>query len=119
SQIGDGKVMATGGDDQDTPSVTLVHGTVVVTWGGGTDAYSMRTGDRIWETTATGSCQDMGAAGGGALLVRQQCWNDKAPLDSTDANTYKARKIDPRTGKVLWTYSAAKGIRDLNIPSAE
>lgn len=119
SRIGDGQGMATGGDDQDTPSVTLVPGTVVVTWGGGTDAYRMNDGTRAWETTSTGSCQDMGAAGGGALLVRRQCWNDKAPAGSTDATTYKARKVDPRTGKVLWTYSAAKGIRDLNIPSAE
>lgn len=119
SKFGDAKGLATGGEDQDTPSVTLVHGTVVVTWGGGTDAYSMKTGERIWETTSTGSCQDMGAAGGGALLVRQQCWHDDAALGSTDATTYKARKVDPKTGKVLWTYSAAKGIRDLNIPSAE
>ncbi|MER6424181.1 PQQ-binding-like beta-propeller repeat protein [Streptomyces sp. NPDC001137] len=119
SELGDGHGMATGGDSQDTPSVTLVHGTVVVTWGGGTDAYRMKDGTRAWETISAGPCQDMGAAGGGALLVRQQCWNDKAPADSTDATTYKARKVDPATGKVLWTYSAAKGIRDLNIPSAE
>ncbi|MGW2833519.1 PQQ-binding-like beta-propeller repeat protein [Streptomyces sp. NPDC001286] len=119
SQLGDGHGMATGGDEQDTPSVTLVHGTVVVTWGGGTDAYRMKDGTRAWETTATGPCQDMGAAGGGALLVREQCWNDKAPADSTDATTYKARKVDPKTGRTLWTYSAAKGVRDLNIPSAE
>ncbi|MEV6948356.1 hypothetical protein AB0N07_41845 [Streptomyces sp. NPDC051172] len=119
SELGDGHGMATGGDTQDTPSVTLVHGTVVVTWGGGTDAYRMKDGTRAWETVSSGSCQDMGAAGGGALLVRQQCWNDKAPADSTDATTYKARKVDPTTGRVLWTYSAAKGIRDLDIPSAE
>jgi len=119
SKFGDSKGMATGGDDQDTPSVTLTHGTVAVTWGGGTDAYSMDTGRRLWRTTSAGSCQDMGAAGGGALLIRQECWHDDAALGSTDATTYRARKVDPRTGKVLWTYSAAKGIRDLNIPSAE
>ncbi|MFI6660319.1 PQQ-binding-like beta-propeller repeat protein [Streptomyces sp. NPDC050523] len=119
SKYGDAQGLATGGDDQDTPSVTLAHGTVAVTWGGGTDGYSMDTGRRLWRTTSTGSCQDMGAAGGGALLVRQQCWHDDAPADSTDAVTYKARKMDPRTGRVLWTYSAAKGIRDLDIPSAK
>ncbi|MCH5675759.1 PQQ-binding-like beta-propeller repeat protein [Streptomyces gilvus] len=119
SKIGDAKGLATGGDDQDTPSVTLTHGTVVVTWGGGTDAYAMDGGRRLWRTTSTGACQDMGAAGGDALLVRQECWNDDAPLDSTDAVSYKARKVDPRTGRVLWTYSAAQGVRDINIPSAE
>ncbi|MCX4765399.1 PQQ-like beta-propeller repeat protein [Streptomyces sp. NBC_01275] len=121
SQYGDDPGMATGGDDQDAPSVTLTHGTVVVTWGGGTDAYSMDTGKRRWRTTSTGACQDMGAAGGGALIVRQQCWNDdeSLPVDSLERVAYKARKIDPNTGDVLWTYSAAKGIRDLDIPSAE
>ncbi|MFF9057087.1 PQQ-binding-like beta-propeller repeat protein [Streptomyces sp. NPDC014882] len=109
------------GDEQDTPSVTLTHGTVVVTWGGGTDAYGMDTGRRLWRTTSTGACQDMGAAGGRALIVRQQCWNDddSLPVDSLERLAYKARKVDPETGEVLWTYSAAKGVRDLNIPSAE
>ena len=97
SKSGDAEGLATGGDDQDTPSVTLTHGTVVVTWGGGTDAYSMDTGRRLWRTTSTGSRQDMGAAGGGALLIRQECWHDDAPLGSTDATTYKARKVDPGT----------------------
>ncbi|MET9910764.1 PQQ-binding-like beta-propeller repeat protein [Streptomyces sp. NPDC006476] len=119
SKLGDAKGLATGGDDQDTPSVTLTHGTVVVTWGGGTDAYAMDGGRRLWRTTSTGACQDMGAAGGDALLVRQECWNDDAPLDSTDAVNYKAHKVDPRTGRGLWTYSAAQGVRDIDIPSAE
>ncbi|MGV9560449.1 outer membrane protein assembly factor BamB family protein [Streptomyces sp. NPDC003522] len=109
------------GDEQDTPSVTLTHGTVVVTWGGGTDAYGMDTGRRLWRTTSTGACQDMGAAGGRALIVRQQCWNDDdgLPVDSLERLAYKARKVDPETGEVLWTHSAAKGVRDLHIPSAE
>ncbi|MGW1545104.1 outer membrane protein assembly factor BamB family protein [Streptomyces sp. NPDC002309] len=106
---------------QDTPSVTLAHGTVVVTWGGGTDAYAMDTGRRLWRTTSDDPCQDMGAAGGAALIVRQRCTNDdeSLPVDSLERIHYKARKIDPRTGEVLWTHSAAKGIRDLRIPSAE
>ena len=121
SKYGDAKGTATGGEDQDTPSVTLTHGTVVVTWGGGPDAYGMDSGKRLWRTTSTGSCQDMGAAGGGALVVRQQCWNDddSLPVDSLERVAYKARKVDPATGKALWTYSAAKGIRDLEIPSAD
>ncbi|MBG0852090.1 PQQ-binding-like beta-propeller repeat protein [Streptomyces spinoverrucosus] len=105
------------GEYQDTPSVTLTHGTVVVTWGGGTDAYSMDTGERRWRTTSPGACQDMGAAGGGALIVRQQCWGDDELPDGR--TTYKARGVDPRTGEVLWTYTAAKGIRGLSIPSAD
>ncbi|WP_425247986.1 PQQ-binding-like beta-propeller repeat protein [Streptomyces sp. NEAU-NA10] len=121
SDYGDSPGTPKNGESQDTPSVTLTHGTVVVTWGGGTDAYSMDTGKRLWRTTSTGACQDMGAAGGGALIIRQQCWNDddSLPVDSLERVAYKARKVDPGTGRTLWTYSAAKGIRDLNIPSAD
>ncbi|GAA3295228.1 outer membrane protein assembly factor BamB family protein [Streptomyces cinereospinus] len=121
SAAGDSAELPVSGDYQDTPSVTLTHGTVVLTWGGGTDAYAMDTGERLWRTTSTGPCQDMGAAGGGALIVRQRCVvdDDGLPAGSLESVAYKARKVDPRTGEVLWTYSAAKGIRDLTVPSAE
>ncbi|MFG3657795.1 PQQ-binding-like beta-propeller repeat protein [Streptomyces sp. NPDC047706] len=118
SASGDHPEQPDSGQYQATPSVTLAQGAVVVTWGGGTDAYAMDTGERRWRTTSTGACQDMGAAGGRALLVRQQCWGDHASLPE-GRTTYKARKVDPRTGEVLWTYSAAKGIGGLAIPSAD
>ncbi|MEV6180573.1 PQQ-binding-like beta-propeller repeat protein [Streptomyces sp. NPDC052015] len=104
---------------QDSPSVSLTHDTVAVTWGGGTIAYDMDLGKTRWSTEATGACQDNGAAGGGALVVIEQCWSgDKSlPVDSWERITYKARKVDPTTGRALWTYSAAKGVRDLDVPS--
>ncbi|MFI1711367.1 outer membrane protein assembly factor BamB family protein [Streptomyces griseoruber] len=106
---------------QDTPSVTLTHDTVAVTWGGGTLAYDMDHGKQRWSTKATGTCHDDGAAGGGALLVRQRCWSgDKnLPVDSWDLLTYKIRKVDPQTGRTRWTYSAAKGIRAVDVPSTD
>jgi hypothetical protein len=109
------------GSVQDTPSVTLAHDTVAVTWGGGTIAYDMDLGKTRWSTKATGVCQDSGAAGGGALLVRQQCWNNdkNLPIDSWERITFKVREVDPATGRTRWTYSAAKGIRDLDVPSTD
>ncbi|WP_240980681.1 PQQ-binding-like beta-propeller repeat protein [Streptomyces sp. Z423-1] len=106
---------------QDTPSVTLVHDTVAVTWGGGTIAYGMDRGEIRWSTKATGACQDAGAAGGGALLVREQCWsNDKSlPPGSWEAISYKVRRVDRATGRTLWSYSAAKGVRDVSVPSSD
>ncbi|MBO4259025.1 hypothetical protein [Streptomyces griseorubiginosus] len=75
----------------------------------------MDGGRRLWRTTSTGACQDMGAAGGNALLVRQECWNDAAPLDSTDAVTSKARKLDgPGKGQPKWVYLAF-GIESMAI----
>ncbi|WP_308408579.1 PQQ-binding-like beta-propeller repeat protein [Streptomyces sp. AC627_RSS907] len=112
---------ATGSDSQDRPSVTLTHDTVAVTWGGGTIGYDMEKGASRWTTAATAPCQDMGAAGGRGLLIRQKCWStdESVPDDSWQHVTYKVRKVDPATGRTLWTYSAAKGIRDLNVPSTE
>ncbi|WP_217250883.1 PQQ-binding-like beta-propeller repeat protein [Streptomyces sp. AC602_WCS936] len=106
---------------QDRPSVTLTHDTVAVTWGGGTTAYGMEKGERRWSTTATSPCQDMGAAGGHALIVRQKCWSgDKSvPDTSYQYIGYKVRKVDPATGRTVWTYSAAEGIRDLKVASTE
>ncbi|MGZ3101743.1 outer membrane protein assembly factor BamB family protein [Streptomyces sp. H72] len=101
--------------------MTLTHDTVAVTWGGGTIGYDMEKGTNRWATKATAPCQDMGAAGGRALLVRQQCWStdESVPDESWQHVTYKVRKVDPVTGRSLWTYSAAKGIRDLSVPSSE
>ncbi|MFJ4469664.1 PQQ-binding-like beta-propeller repeat protein [Streptomyces sp. NPDC089424] len=106
---------------QDTPSVTLVHDTVAVSWGGGTTAYGMDFGKKRWSTKAHGVCQDSGVAGGGALLVRELCQsNDKSlPVDSPEHIRYQVRKVDPATGRTLWSYAAAKGIRDVSIPSAD
>ncbi|MEU5757134.1 hypothetical protein [Streptomyces sp. NPDC047829] len=121
SVAGPGPGMATGRSSQDRPSVTLTHDTVAVTWGGGTIGYDMEKGTNRWATKATAPCQDMGAAGGRALLVRQQCWStdESVPDESWQHVTYKVRKVDPVTGRSLWTYSAAKGIRDLSVPSSE
>ncbi|MFC0496440.1 PQQ-binding-like beta-propeller repeat protein [Streptomyces mutabilis] len=121
SAAGPGTGFATGSGSQDRPSVTLAPGTVAVTWGGGTIGYDMAKGTSRWTTTATDPCQDIGAAGGRALLIRQMCWStDKSVQDTSWQDVgYKVRKVDPDTGRTLWTYTAAEGIRDLNVPSAE
>ncbi|WP_405887328.1 PQQ-binding-like beta-propeller repeat protein [Streptomyces longwoodensis] len=105
---------------QRTPGVTLAHDTVAVTWGGGTSAFGLADGRSKWRTTVTGSCRDDGAAGGAGLLVRRACWKEGTPSsDIWDGTTYSVRKVDPATGATVWTYSAAKGVRDLVVPSAE
>ncbi|MFG3550116.1 PQQ-binding-like beta-propeller repeat protein [Streptomyces sp. NPDC047725] len=110
-----------GADAQDRPSVTLTHGIVAVTWGGGTIGYDMDRGAKRWSTTVAGRCQDMGAAGGRALLVREQCWSadDNPTAEYWQRVTYNVRKTDPATGRTLWSYQAPEGIRDLSVPSTE
>ncbi|GGY01771.1 hypothetical protein GCM10010358_64700 [Streptomyces minutiscleroticus] len=103
---------------QRTPSVTLTRATVVVTWGGGSDAYDMDRGKRLWRSTA-GECAHMGAAGGRALLVRLECRDAGAGPGSSDALTYKVRELDPRSGGTRWTYSVARHVKDVRLVSAD
>ncbi|KOG31957.1 outer membrane protein assembly factor BamB family protein [Streptomyces resistomycificus] len=103
----------------DTPSVTLTKATVAVTWGGGSDAYDMDRGRRLWRTEATGSCKDFGAAGGRALLVLVSCFDKEKSATSWESTTYKVRKVEPRTGRTLWTYSVAAGVREVTVPSTD
>ncbi|MFF3330143.1 PQQ-binding-like beta-propeller repeat protein [Streptomyces sp. NPDC002888] len=119
SREGGGKGTPDNSATQNTPSVTLTRATVAVTWGGGSEAYDMDNGRRLWSTKTTGTCEDAGAAGGGALLIRVSCWHDGKPVDSWESLTYKVRAVDPRTGRTKWTYSAATGVRDLKVPSTD
>ncbi|MFE5598923.1 PQQ-binding-like beta-propeller repeat protein [Streptomyces coelicoflavus] len=120
SQAGSESADATG-TDKDRPGVALAHGTVAVTWGGGTIGYDMEKGDTRWSTTTTAPCQDMGVAGGRGLIVREQCSSGEDPLSAGTwrSITYKLRKLDPATGEALWTYSPAQGVRDVQVPSVD
>ncbi|MFB7655768.1 MULTISPECIES: PQQ-binding-like beta-propeller repeat protein [unclassified Streptomyces] len=120
SQLGRESGDATG-TDKDRPGVALAHGTVAVTWGGGTIGYDMKNGDTRWSTTTTAPCQDMGVAGGRGLIVRERCWSGDDPLSvgTWRSTTFKLRKLDLATGAALWTYSAAEGVRNLHVPSVE
>ncbi|KPC80552.1 hypothetical protein ADL35_19540 [Streptomyces sp. NRRL WC-3753] len=120
SQVGPEPGAGTG-TEMDRPSVTLTHATVAVTWGGGTIGYDMDKGATRWSTTAAAPCQDAGAAGGRGLIVRERCWSadESLPAGSSQSVTFRLRKLDPATGKALWTYSAAKGVSYLNVPSTD
>ncbi|MGC0329171.1 outer membrane protein assembly factor BamB [Streptomyces sp. SAI-170] len=116
SKLGTGAGTAEHAGGQDTPGVALVHGIVAVTWGGGTDAYAMDTGERRWriESDPADKCEHYGAAGGPTLVLRLQCWTD----GSYDGITYKAREVDPGTGATRWTYALEAGIHDVRVVSS-
>ncbi|MBC2867694.1 outer membrane protein assembly factor BamB family protein [Streptomyces mexicanus] len=107
------------GGGQDTPSVTLAHATVAVSWGGGAEAYDMDSGKLLWRSKAPEQCRDTGVAGGRALLDRLSCADPGTSSTSWESVTYKVRKLDPRTGRVAWTYAVAPGVRDVRVPSTD
>ncbi|MGW2486477.1 outer membrane protein assembly factor BamB family protein [Streptomyces sp. NPDC001606] len=94
-------------------NIALTQGVVAIAWNHGSVAYDMDSGKRLWNTTeSTSQCHDTGYAGGRGLLALVTCG------ESTTA-TYRAEKIDPRTGKILWQYNVSSGIQAVYLPSAE
>ncbi|MFD1660815.1 PQQ-binding-like beta-propeller repeat protein [Streptomyces caeni] len=102
------------GADGDPMGVTLTRSTVAVSWGEGSGAYDMDTGKKLWSSIRSDGCQDAGNAGGGALLIRVDCWSK-----DTETWSYRVWRPDPRTGKVLWTYRISDNIKDVGLLSAE
>jgi hypothetical protein len=93
-------------------NLTLAKGVVAVAWGQGSVAYDMRTGKQLWDSTTASACEDKGFAGGAALLVVERCVQESNV-------TYRVEKLDPRTGRTLWTYKLASGVQDVYLPSSD
>ncbi|MFG2649685.1 PQQ-binding-like beta-propeller repeat protein [Streptomyces sp. NPDC048436] len=97
---------------QDPTSVSMTRGTVAVTWGNGSSAYDMDTGDRLWKKARVSGCEHRGLAGGRGLLMLLACVHPK------DA-TYQVQKLNPRTGYAKWTYQVAEGVKGVSLLSSE
>ncbi|MFK4147373.1 PQQ-binding-like beta-propeller repeat protein [Streptomyces sp. NPDC004065] len=102
------------GADGDPMGLTLTRSTVIVSWAQGSGAWDMDTGKQLWNREQTGDCFDAGNAGGDALLIRVDCWTK-----GTEGLSYRVLKVDPRSGRVLWTYKVADGVKDVGLLSAE
>ncbi|MGW7273851.1 outer membrane protein assembly factor BamB family protein [Streptomyces sp. NPDC054864] len=97
---------------QDPTSVSMTRATVAVTWGNGSMAYDMDTGDRLWKNARVSGCEHRGLAGGRGLLMLLACVHRKSV-------TYQVQKLNPRNGDAKWTYQVADGIKGVNLLSAE
>ncbi|NUS23150.1 MAG: PQQ-binding-like beta-propeller repeat protein [Streptomyces sp.] len=93
-------------------NLTLTKGVVAVAWGQGSVAYDMRTGAKLWNSALGDECQDKAFAGGRALLALRSC-------GSLPDVRFQVQKVDPRTGKPLWTYRVSSGIQTVYLPSAD
>ncbi|MGW7824272.1 outer membrane protein assembly factor BamB family protein [Streptomyces puniciscabiei] len=93
-------------------NISLTRGVVAVAWDGGSVAYEMHSGKRLWNTRATSRCHDSAYAGGRTLLALVKCGDPGDP-------TYRVEKLEPRTGKTVWRYSVSNGMRSIYLPSAD
>ncbi|XCM31761.1 PQQ-binding-like beta-propeller repeat protein [Streptomyces parvus] len=70
-----------------------------------TDAYRIGDGKHLWDRLP-GPCQPFGLAGGAVPLAALECRKD--PGDG-EAAQQEVRRIDPATGRTVWTYKVKKG----------
>ncbi|HEY8482150.1 MAG TPA: PQQ-binding-like beta-propeller repeat protein [Spirillospora sp.] len=82
--------------------LVIAAGAVIVDWLNGTAALDLGNGRLLWENVdSRGSCAYDGLVGGPALVAGRTCDNA--------ASVRSAHGIDPRSGRVLWTYNAPPG----------
>ncbi|MCX4485213.1 PQQ-like beta-propeller repeat protein [Streptomyces anulatus] len=70
-----------------------------------TDAYRISDGKHLWGTLP-GTCQPYGLTSGDIALAAVDC--RKRPSDD-DVGDEEVRRIDPATGRTVWTYKVKKG----------
>ncbi|MFJ9108903.1 PQQ-binding-like beta-propeller repeat protein [Streptomyces sp. NPDC102283] len=79
---------------------------------GRTDAYRISDGKHLWDELP-GPCPSYGLAGGAVLLAAFSCRDQPAAESEAgsepDDAVGEVRRIDPGTGRTLWTYRAEKG----------
>ncbi|MFD7382512.1 PQQ-binding-like beta-propeller repeat protein [Streptomyces anulatus] len=70
-----------------------------------TDAYRISDGKHLWGTLS-GTCQPYGLTSGDIALAAVDC--RKRPSDD-DVGDEEVRRIDPATGRTVWSYQVKKG----------
>ncbi|MFD0380432.1 PQQ-binding-like beta-propeller repeat protein [Streptomyces sp. NPDC127112] len=89
-------------DGGSSAALTLTGDTVAVNRLGGTSAYRISTGDKLFSGKVPEGCQpSQYAAGGGKMLGIALCMDDDHIVEVQDA--------DPVTGKKTWSYRLPKG----------
>ncbi|MEV5578493.1 PQQ-binding-like beta-propeller repeat protein [Streptomyces parvus] len=84
--------------------VMAISGDVVTIGGlGRAEAYRVSDGKQVWGKPP-GPCEVQGFAGGSVMLASVLC-----PSQSKGEVDEEVRRIDPVTGRTLWTYKVRKG----------
>ncbi|WP_156727002.1 outer membrane protein assembly factor BamB family protein [Streptomyces apocyni] len=84
------------------PGITITDGTVAIARGQSHVAYAMSDGKKLFEVTrGEEKCFPKGVAGGAKLISVSSC------NTSPDKNS-QVQELDPKTGKVQWTYRSPK-----------
>ncbi|WP_420034082.1 PQQ-binding-like beta-propeller repeat protein [Streptomyces sp. cg28] len=74
-------------------------------------ALDIKTGRILWQPQS-GTCQDVGYAGGAQLATVRKC-----AVDGTEQ--YEVQLLDPDTGRPKWTYQLADGVGSARVLSTD
>ncbi|MYW69209.1 PQQ-binding-like beta-propeller repeat protein [Streptomyces sp. SID8379] len=74
-------------------------------------ALDVRTGKVLWQPM-TGSCEDVGYAGGAQLVTVRTCGD-------YGHERYEAQLLDPKTGRPKWTYQLAADVESAKVLSTD
>ncbi|KAF4405403.1 outer membrane protein assembly factor BamB family protein [Streptomyces lycii] len=90
--------------------VTIGRGVVAAGGLDGGAAWKVDGGKELWKPDQTSECEDAGYAGGEALVAVRRC-------GSYDSPSYEIQKLDPASGKPLFSYEAPDGLEGVSIVS--
>ncbi|MFD8567586.1 PQQ-binding-like beta-propeller repeat protein [Streptomyces sp. NPDC059639] len=74
-------------------------------------ALDIKTGRILWQPQS-GTCEDVGYAGGAQLATVRKC-------GVNGQNQYEVQLLDPRTGRPKWTYKLANGVGSARVLSTD
>ncbi|WP_353943074.1 PQQ-binding-like beta-propeller repeat protein [Streptomyces sp. HUAS MG91] len=74
-------------------------------------ALDIKTGRILWQPQS-GTCEDVGYAGGAQLATVRKC-------GGRGQEQYEVQLLDPRTGRPQWTYQLADGVRSARVLSTD
>lgn len=93
-------------------NVVLSGTTVASAWIGGSAAYDIRTGKKLWAAKAS-TCRDKGYKGGKHLYAVVECGD-------LDTPQITVQRLDPANkGKATWKYEVPKGATNVRIASVD
>jgi hypothetical protein len=90
-----------------------ISGTTVAAGAGydGGAAFDLTTGKVLWQPK-TGTCTDVGYAGGEQLVAVRKCGD-------YGNESYEVQLLDPRSGAVKWSYKLPQGIDNAKVISTK
>ncbi|MEU6844460.1 PQQ-binding-like beta-propeller repeat protein [Streptomyces sp. NPDC046716] len=74
-------------------------------------ALDVKTGRILWQPQS-GTCEDVGYAGGAQLATVRRCVG-------SGQEKYEVQLLDPKTGRPKWTYQLADGVRSARVLSTD